>query len=388
MKVFYRNQKTPGFRAQRAQAIVEFAIVLPILMLLLVGIFEVGRMLYTYAAINNASREAARFASALGYYDEGGVFVHKYKYCYGIREMAKRSAYFTPLTITIAYDRGPTYASTPFAWCDLFILATEDNDFTLTTNDRVNVTVSGTYTPLVKLIPFGSRTFTSISARTILGFVEVGQSPASGSGSGSANTPTATSPATSTATLTATAGPPTDTPTNTATLSPLEPTFTPLPSSTPTLTATTTPSPTITFTPTMTLTPTATSTPVPGCDSIRTGSINIIKGYSTMTLSITNPHESITILNVQATWNSLTGGPASKGLSLTTASLGGVFWNGNDSSGSLTITPITTVTIPGNNTTSTLVFIFDNNYQNVNGNESITINLSTPGCENYPIHKP
>src|SRR6266508_200986 len=242
MKVFYRNQKTPGFRAQRAQAIVEFAIVLPILMLLLVGIFEVGRMLYTYAAINNASREAARFASALGYYDEGGVFVHKYKYCYGIREMAKRSAYFTPLTITIAYDRGPTYASTPFAWCDLFILATEDNDFTLTTNDRVNVTVSGTYTPLVKLIPFGSRTFTSISARTILGFVEVGQSPASGSGSGSANTPTATSPATATATLTTT---PADTPANTATLGPLEPTFTPLPSSTPTLTPTETLTPTI-----------------------------------------------------------------------------------------------------------------------------------------------
>jgi Flp pilus assembly protein TadG len=79
MKVFYRNQKAPRLyekyaqstaRTERAQAIVEFALVLPILMVVLVGMFEAGRMLYTYAAINNASREAVRFGSALGYDDD------------------------------------------------------------------------------------------------------------------------------------------------------------------------------------------------------------------------------------------------------------------------------------------------------------------------------
>src|SRR4030095_776329 len=45
---------------ERAQAIVEFAIALPILMALLVGILEVGRMVFIYSAVNNASREAAR----------------------------------------------------------------------------------------------------------------------------------------------------------------------------------------------------------------------------------------------------------------------------------------------------------------------------------------
>ncbi len=42
---------------EHAQAIVEFAIALPILMFMLVGILEVGRLIYAYAAVINASRE-------------------------------------------------------------------------------------------------------------------------------------------------------------------------------------------------------------------------------------------------------------------------------------------------------------------------------------------
>src|ERR1044071_9617056 len=135
MNVRYRNKNTQRFHAKRAQAIVEFALVLPILMMMLVGILEVGRLIYTYAAVNNASREAARFGSAIGYYDESGTLGHKYKYCYGIRDIATRSAHFTPLTVTISYDRGPGYS--PFASCHTFTYKQEDNDFTLTTNDRV-----------------------------------------------------------------------------------------------------------------------------------------------------------------------------------------------------------------------------------------------------------
>lgn len=106
-----------------------------------------------------------------------------------------------------------------------------------------------------------------------------------------------------------------------------------------------------------------------------------------MSMTITNPHDAITVLNIQATWNSLSGGPAGKGLNLKSISLGGVTWTVINSTGSVTTIPPTTVTIPGNNTTSTIIFTFDKNYQNPGGN-SITINLSTIGCENYPIHKP
>src|ERR1043165_3232610 len=71
MNFLYRNKKKPGSRPEGAQAIVEFALVLPILMVMLVGIFEVGRLLFIYTAVTNASREAARFGSALGYDDDG-----------------------------------------------------------------------------------------------------------------------------------------------------------------------------------------------------------------------------------------------------------------------------------------------------------------------------
>src|SRR5512138_3653877 len=78
--------------SRRAQAIVEFAIVLPILLMMLVGILEVGRLIFIYAAVNNASREAVRYASAVGLNNAGTV--DKYNDCAGIREMARRSAFF------------------------------------------------------------------------------------------------------------------------------------------------------------------------------------------------------------------------------------------------------------------------------------------------------
>src|SRR5215212_6679906 len=115
MNVFYRNQKAPQLRTQRAQAIVEFALVLPILMMLLVGILEVGRFIYIYASVNNASREAARYGSAIGFDDTGAYL--KYQYCDGIKDRARRSAYFTPLTVTISYDHGPSTG--PFNDCDV-----------------------------------------------------------------------------------------------------------------------------------------------------------------------------------------------------------------------------------------------------------------------------
>jgi Flp pilus assembly protein TadG len=48
--------------ASRGQAMVEFALVVPLFILLLVGLFDVGRAVYAYNTVNNAAREAGRLA--------------------------------------------------------------------------------------------------------------------------------------------------------------------------------------------------------------------------------------------------------------------------------------------------------------------------------------
>jgi len=47
-------------RSERGQGLVEFALIFPVLILLLVGIFDAGRLVFAYNNITNAAREAAR----------------------------------------------------------------------------------------------------------------------------------------------------------------------------------------------------------------------------------------------------------------------------------------------------------------------------------------
>ena len=49
-----------GRRHSRGQSLVEFALALPLLILLLMGIFDLGRAVYAYNTIANAAREAVR----------------------------------------------------------------------------------------------------------------------------------------------------------------------------------------------------------------------------------------------------------------------------------------------------------------------------------------
>jgi hypothetical protein len=56
------RSRTPNASGQRSQALVEFAIVAPILLLLLFGIVDFGRVVYTYVTLNQAVYEGARVA--------------------------------------------------------------------------------------------------------------------------------------------------------------------------------------------------------------------------------------------------------------------------------------------------------------------------------------
>ncbi len=58
MSIFVRRRARTG----RGQALVEFALVLPIFLLLLVAIFDLGRAVFAYNTLTNAAREGARIA--------------------------------------------------------------------------------------------------------------------------------------------------------------------------------------------------------------------------------------------------------------------------------------------------------------------------------------
>ncbi len=55
-------------KSEQGQAIVEFALVLPVLLMLLCGIIDFGWIFGNQLAANNAAREAARY-TAVHYYD-------------------------------------------------------------------------------------------------------------------------------------------------------------------------------------------------------------------------------------------------------------------------------------------------------------------------------
>ena len=154
----------------RGQAIVEFAIVLPILLMILVGIFEFARMVFIYSAVTNASRNAVRYASAVGLEDTGTY--HKYLYCDGIKKVASDSAFMlrpSDVTVTVSYDSGPN--TTSLGTCNV---SGGEAAISIPDQGRVNVTVVATYRPMVRLIPIPTRTFTSSSYRTIIGILKLG----------------------------------------------------------------------------------------------------------------------------------------------------------------------------------------------------------------------
>src|SRR5512137_2775442 len=94
------SQKSP------AQAMVEFALVLPILLLVIYGLLEVGRLLFIYNSVVSAARQAARYGSTTGV---GASGVFRYRDCAGMRAAAQKVAFIDRIEdadIEIWHDEG------------------------------------------------------------------------------------------------------------------------------------------------------------------------------------------------------------------------------------------------------------------------------------------
>lgn len=163
----YNKTKTIGAKrnwSSRAQAMAEFALVLPILLLVVYGLLETGRLIFMYAAMTNAAREAARFGSTDC--DELGC-VPQYQNCAAIRDTAKRDGFMLNLQddeIDITYDEGP--GTSAIDTCDAADGVKET--LAVASGDRIVVTITKTFTPIVPMVPqLETLQFTASTARTI-----------------------------------------------------------------------------------------------------------------------------------------------------------------------------------------------------------------------------
>lgn len=157
-----------GRKLNRGQAMVEFVYALPILLLLISGVVEFGRLMAVHSMINSASREAARFAASAG--NSGPGTVKHFQDCAGIRDSAVRVSEpllaVNPGNVQIEYDSGPGTALLNPPGCPPPIA-----DVGLGT--RITVRVSATYQPIVPFVPLGPFTIVSETSRTLLTDIDV-----------------------------------------------------------------------------------------------------------------------------------------------------------------------------------------------------------------------
>jgi Flp pilus assembly protein TadG len=360
----------------RAQAIVEFMLALPVLLMLLYGIIEVGRLIFIFSSVANASRQAARYGSASGEVD-GVTF---YEDCEGIRAVANQSAFIITFDdINITYDRGvnedgsqiPIKGVNPDPSIDSCPIGVPVRN-----GDRIIVQVSTTYEPIITLLPIEPLEVVSASARSFLISIPiVGNS-----------LPTGFSAETSTPSPSPTVITPTMSPT-------IEPTFTatfiPTSASIPNLPPVNTQPPALTFTPPNTALPTytpsitATAISCSGLTGVSHGPLIIDNNMMQMSINNKTGHM-LTVAQIYLEWNHDTGhiSDTDRTLHLRQITLNRQVWDGDIQSPSAYIAAYYPHIPTGE---SMIQFSFHQNYDVVDGTERIIINISNPGCINYPV---
>ncbi len=178
-RIFHRFRTQPS-----GQGMVEFALILPMLLVVMIGIIELGRLLVTYSSVAAASREAARYASAAGDSSSGVPYYLDYS---GIQDAARRIAIFTGGDVKVEYDEGPGTGTdqctdTPNCPCFRSIVPSSASDIEL--GDRVTVRVRTDYEPLFGITSLSGFAICSSTSRTILKAVSIYGDPTNNGGGG------------------------------------------------------------------------------------------------------------------------------------------------------------------------------------------------------------
>ena len=357
---------------------VEFMLALPLLLVLIYGTIEVSRLIFIFSSVANASRQAARYGSTTGQIND----VAYYQDCDGIRDAADQSAYITSFEeINITYDRGINPDGTQIPISQIAPSPDVDTcpiqDDMIRNGDRIVVQVVANYEPIISIIPIKPLKIVSASAHSFLVSIPIVGSAMPTAFFAETSTPsttpteiTATIPPTIAMTFTSTNFPPSgNTPTRGVPANTLTPTLTFTPSRTPFPT----------YTPSITPTPISCS----GLSGVWHGPLVIDKNVMEMQIINYTGH-TLSAAQIYLEWNHDTGHRSSNDptLRLRQILFATQVWNGDIQTPSAYIPAFYPVIPTGS---STIQFVFHQNYDISDGTERIIITIGTPGCVNYPI---
>ena len=146
---------------------VEFALAMPVALLLILGIMEMGWLFFSYASLATGARAAARYAAAVGTSAGGEPY---YQDTSGICSEARRFAGLAGAqpSVAIHYDTGPGTTQSPAYACG------SASTYSADLGTRVKVEVQATYRPLEPLVPLPNLVLSASAVRTIITGVPIG----------------------------------------------------------------------------------------------------------------------------------------------------------------------------------------------------------------------
>jgi len=118
----------------RGQAFVEFALIVPIFVLVLIGVFDVGRLVFASNDASHAARDAARFAS-VSPVDCDSIF-------YVVQHQTQGAS---GVSVTVSYRAAPSSSNQNPGWSNV---CPAYNAATTYDNDPATGTMSATSTPI------------------------------------------------------------------------------------------------------------------------------------------------------------------------------------------------------------------------------------------------
>lgn len=159
----FKRLTRPENKKEAGQALVEFTLSLPILMLFIAGLIDFGMILFSYSQASNSLREALRHAEIFGYEDGDKPYLD----CQAMFEDATNSFFVSSHEVTITYeiaDSGAIYDCAE-AWGDT-TPGNPVNDDLLENGDILHISLIANVDPF--FLPIGELELNFTGQRSIV----------------------------------------------------------------------------------------------------------------------------------------------------------------------------------------------------------------------------